>query len=904
MPRRNIIQSSGLTPTLLTQIYQIDLRTDSEIGDLYGISDVAVSYFRRKWGVPTITPRQRREAQRGGPTIDDVTPVQLSTLYTTMGDRGIAKLYGVSKFTVASKRKSYGIESLSKTDRSTHTDTFTDEQKEVVIGTMLGDGHLLERGVLKVSHYQEQIGYLTALHGMLAPHSLPVFYEEKEMENGRLTFTFGFRTVQHQWLKHMRDVFYPAGVKVFPDAILKSLTPSSLAYWYFDDGYLDGGLPAFALGDVSDEAHKVVVRLVGERFGLDTYMRPVSNETCRCLGVRGRSTYDFFTLVSEFAPADMLYKIPPRYWPKGAVPRSPTRTPDETLLPRGFVSEGKFWAKNWLSLSVDEKANAVESFAQFWETRGFPHHVPRPEALPVLASLDDSHIIQGDVIRARQVGQEICQGIATHIWGAKSYGAKSPLELFSDPTKLRQVIDFCFRMGDVPNASRLRSSLRLWRRGGVYNFRPSAAKALVDRYCPQNGVVFDPCGGYGGRLLGSVLSKANARYVACEPAVDTYTALLRLTDWVASYVPSVQSRVTLHNLPAEEMVFPSSVDVVMTSPPYWKREVYDDAETQSALRYPTYESWLHNFWETVLQRSVRCLRVGGVLILNVDDFSLEGKHYPLIEDTVRLIKPLGLGNPERLQYEMPNPSGQQGETVLCWFKQEVVARDVVPLNPLVLPTCRLCGKVKSKAEMTAAKECSECQNIVQISCAGCGVVFQPTRAGNTFHNAACYAKYRRALVRKLNPVSDQRTFTCKKCSVKWQTSEKGNFSFCSPCREVSDIAARKKTCQYRHCGDVFLDTSRKNTMKFCQEEHRRREKLFRAGVATDESYFRSNHPVGIRTCQTCKASFERLTGKSVRCACCREKTRHKACRKCGASYRDDTLNNTRRFCASCSPQGD
>ena len=84
-----------------------------------------------------------------------------------------------------------------------------------------------------------------------------------------------------------------------------------------------------------------------------------------------------------------------------------------------------------------------------------------------------------------------------------------------------------------------------------------------------------------------------------------------------------------------------------------------------------------------------------------------------------------------------------------------------------------------------------------------------------------------------------REFTCQTCGAVWSTDALGRFTKCPKCRETEDVAGRTKTCGYRNCGVAFVDTSSLNHMKFCCEEHRRREKLFRSGLAKDSSYFKT-----------------------------------------------------------------
>ena len=834
MARRNRAKEVGLTKERLEELYRE--HTDAEIGVLLGMSDVAISYFRRKYGIPSISLRQRRDAKRPGqPVLDDLTPAKLADLHSSLGQREIGVLYGVSKPTISMKLKEFGIPALTKSDRSTSHEEVTGEQKEAFIGVLLGDGHLLERGVFKVSHYQEQIDYLRHLHKLLFPHALPIRYEEKEMKNGRLTFGFGFQTVQHEWLRQMRAIFYPEGVRVFPESVLKELTPRSLAYWYFDDGHLGDGLPTLAVGDVKDSTMNLILGSLRSGFQLDVYERSTSKPTSRIVGIRARSADSFFNMIREHAPSDMLYKFPAKYW-RGAIARQPVRT-KEPLVPSGLVAE----VGQWPTLDDSGKETLVEAFSEFWLKTGFPYHVPRPEELTVLLNLDSSHVIQDGSIKARQAGQGICQGIMKHIWSASSFGSYSPRELFSDPLQLRELIRFILKSGDVPNPARMRAALRLWKRSGVYNFRPSAAKALVDRFCCTGGTVLDPCAGYGGRLLGTLLSNAQAHYVGYDPSTETHAGLLRLNDWVRQYLPDLKGRVDIRCEMSEEATFPENVDMILTSPPYWCREEYSLEESQSGRRYGTYEDWLNLFWRKVLEKSVLALKPGGWLVVNVDDFRLRGRDYPLVEDTLRLVAELGLGRAEKLLYDLPGPGTEsRSESVLCWVKGVCYS---LP-NPSCggnqkVSSCSSCGKATPSKSLTSGlcKGCLTPKGSLRV-CKGCGIEFKSATESANFHSAACYARYRRRLLREKHPVSEVRKFTCSLCGSQWETKELGNFKYCPACQEARDLEGRVKKCGYRYCGVDFTDTSPKNSMTYCCPEHRRREKLLRSGLAKDESYFR------------------------------------------------------------------
>ena len=836
---------SSVTPEILRKLYES--KTDSEIASLYGVSDAIVSRYRREWGIATVTPRERRDRERrekGLPTIDDLTPVDLAALYQRMGDAQIAKMHGVSKPVISRLRREWGIATLTKTDRATSGVILSDEQREVILGSLLGDGHVTGKGAFKVTHSHSQAGYVRRLAALLAHLSKPVRFDEKVMGSGTLAYQFTLWTAPHAWLRQVRRVFYPEGVKVFPEEVVKRLSPRTLAYWYFDDGHLDSNLPSISLGDIPLRMAEDVSKWVGARFGLDTYIRPQSTDTCKILGIRAGTADIFFTLISAFLFPEMLHKVPVKFRPSGVKPVRPRLNMEKRfVLPKDLQDR----SKSWESLEERERDHLLTDLVDFWSMKGFPYPSPRVEDLDVLRRLEFKQVVKdGDRLSRISVGQSICTAMQPHLWRTKAVGsAQSPLDTFEDPVTLRKMLRMLLSMGSIPNAHRVRAGVRLFRYGGAYNFRPAAAKALVDRYCPAGGTVFDPCSGWGGRLLGTLLSPAGATYVACEPQPETYEGLMNLHSWAARYLPDMVGRAKVHPVPAEDFDFPQGVDVVMTSPPYWKKMTYGLQPNLAGNRYSTYEAWLDGFWRPVIDKAVRALRVGGWLILNVDDVVIKGQRCSLVEDTKRAVRGLGLGDPvDTYRYEMGRPGNRDNhEPVMCWSKgprsSPVASGGSVYM---VTSKCTGCGRVVPSG-VDVCQKCREASDRT-TTCEECGSEFEALRKTARFCSGACGARNRRRRKRDASPPSGVRVFTCRGCGCRWETTALGNFRWCPKCKEARDLEGRTKTCGYRECGESFLDTSPRNSMAYCCPEHRRREKQLRSGAVSDASRFRKPDPRG------------------------------------------------------------
>ena len=90
-------------------------------------------------------------------------------------------------------------------------------------------------------------------------------------------------------------------------------------------------------------------------------------------------------------------------------------------------------------------------------------------------------------------------------------------------------------------------------------------------------MVYDPCGGWGGRMLGAFACGAVRKYIACEPFTKTFSGLEQMRDFLAENAPKVCNasnlaacafEVELHQCGSEDFQ-PAleSVDMAFTSPP-------------------------------------------------------------------------------------------------------------------------------------------------------------------------------------------------------------------------------------------------------------------------------------------------------------------------------------------------
>lgn len=102
---------------------------------------------------------------------------------------------------------------------------------------------------------------------------------------------------------------------------------------------------------------------------------------------------------------------------------------------------------------------------------------------------------------------------------------------------------------------------------GVSIFKPWVAAEVYRRLLPDGGVVFDPCIGWGGRLLGCLDS--NVRYVGCDINPQAISGVSGLAKFVGSRI--CPPTLLLNDMTRDEF---HTGDLLFTSPPYDETEQY------------------------------------------------------------------------------------------------------------------------------------------------------------------------------------------------------------------------------------------------------------------------------------------------------------------------------------------
>tara|TARA_R100001163_G_C5063948_1_gene201374 strand:+ start:363 stop:1433 length:1071 start_codon:yes stop_codon:yes gene_type:complete len=237
-------------------------------------------------------------------------------------------------------------------------------------------------------------------------------------------------------------------------------------------------------------------------------------------------------------------------------------------------------------------------------------------------------LLEENELQQVMFGLSICNFFHPHMWDVKCRNQKTPKEVFLDKELFKKAIRKRLHMSDSKlGIFNIRKSLKIFSGAqSVSNFKPTIARYMYTTYCGEGSKVLDPCMGYGGRLLGSIVSPTVSSYHGVDPCVKTYDGNCRLDVELND-----NSNNKFFNIPFEDFTTKELYDFIFTSPPYFDLEKYSDEPTQSYIRYPQYDKWIKYFLQPLIEKSYTYLKKGKYFAINIHGEKLIKEIKPLCE---------------------------------------------------------------------------------------------------------------------------------------------------------------------------------------------------------------------------------------------------------------------------------
>lgn len=260
-------------------------------------------------------------------------------------------------------------------------------------------------------------------------------------------------------------------------------------------------------------------------------------------------------------------------------------------------------SKEYLKRTSYDKANLVRHLWKFISAfqPTFPKittHENLPDVISKIQQLKLDEIIDDNVFRnnCSTVGVSLLKSTFCSYWNASFKGSPTPIQAWTDQKIMYRVIKY--RIGMNNSNEIFDFSLHQLVRGlsahrlTVSFFKPVLAAAIYDHFLTNkiNPTVFDPCCGFGGRLLGFKAKFPRGKYIGCEPNPETFSELVKLAENFTN--------VHLYNCKLEDFdvrLLPN-VDLTFTSIPYFDLETYS-----VPTHYESIENWKNTFIEKLKQ---------------------------------------------------------------------------------------------------------------------------------------------------------------------------------------------------------------------------------------------------------------------------------------------------------------
>lgn len=189
----------------------------------------------------------------------------------------------------------------------------TQRQREILIGTLLGDAHLEKNGRytrLRVDHYDQHKAYIFWLAQEFLPFSLePREIVEVDKRSGKSYKRWHFSTRSLPIFDEFRELFYEGGKKRVPLSLLQSFTSLSLAVWYMDDGFCrkDSKGFYFCTSSFTSEEQIFLQQILRTNFGLMTNIH--HQHKLERIFIPSAYADRFNTLVQNFVLPTFRYKL-------------------------------------------------------------------------------------------------------------------------------------------------------------------------------------------------------------------------------------------------------------------------------------------------------------------------------------------------------------------------------------------------------------------------------------------------------------------------------------------------------------------------------------------------------------------------------------------------------------------
>jgi len=191
----------------------------------------------------------------------------------------------------------------------------TPRQKEILVGKLLGDGHLETSNKgrtfkLRIEHSLTQKEYVNWLYQEFKEWVRTSPQIKKQKVKGTIYWKYWFNTLSHGSFRFYGQQFYRNKKKIIPGLIHRWLTPLALAVWFMDDGSIKSKYHRARIINTQGYTKREVERLIAvlkSKFDIQCKLRR-QKEGYQIM-ILAESVDKFIRIIKPHLHSSMYYKI-------------------------------------------------------------------------------------------------------------------------------------------------------------------------------------------------------------------------------------------------------------------------------------------------------------------------------------------------------------------------------------------------------------------------------------------------------------------------------------------------------------------------------------------------------------------------------------------------------------------
>lgn len=189
----------------------------------------------------------------------------------------------------------------------------SEEQKQVIIGSLLGDGCISYSGKyskncrLQITHSMKQLEYLNYKYTIiktLCNNNIVVRNRTDNRFKDPNYTVCEIKTKSLSIFSNYRNTWYKEGKKDLQNSNVNEIEPLGLAIWFMDDGYISGKSFLLATQSFYKKDLELLKKILKDKFNIETVLRKNGE-----IYIRTKSSKEFVNLIKPYIVKQLYYKI-------------------------------------------------------------------------------------------------------------------------------------------------------------------------------------------------------------------------------------------------------------------------------------------------------------------------------------------------------------------------------------------------------------------------------------------------------------------------------------------------------------------------------------------------------------------------------------------------------------------